>query len=78
MTLMGCYPRRGLIMAAAIVLAAFFSAAAFAEGFRRFEMGATLTGVKLFAARGYFAVERIELDIGGGQGLPVVRMEKRV
>ena len=52
--------------------------AAFAEGFRRFEMGATLTGVKLFVARGYFAVERIELDIGGGQGLPVVRMEKRV
>jgi len=27
-------------------------AAAFAEGFRRFEMGATLTGVKLFGARG--------------------------
>lgn len=52
--------------------------AAFAEGFRRFEMGATLTGVKLFAARGYFEVERIELDIGGGQTLPVVRMEKQV
>jgi GNAT superfamily N-acetyltransferase len=52
--------------------------AAFAEGFRRFEMGATLTGVKLFAARGYFEVERIELDIGGGQTLPIVRMEKRI
>ncbi len=52
--------------------------AAFAEGFRRFEMGATLTGVKLFGARGYVEMERIELDIGGGESLPVVRMEKRV
>jgi len=53
-------------------------AAAFAEGFRRFEMGATLTGVKLFGARGYVEIERIQLDIGGGEWLPVVRMEKRV
>jgi GNAT superfamily N-acetyltransferase len=53
-------------------------AAAFAEGFRRFEMGATLTGVKLFAARGYVERERITLDIGEGDRLPVVRMEKRV
>jgi len=53
-------------------------AAAFAEGFRRFEMGATLTGVKLFGARGYEEIERIQLDIGGGEWLPVVRMEKRV
>jgi GNAT superfamily N-acetyltransferase len=53
-------------------------AAAFAEGFRRFEMGATLTGVKLFGARGYVEIERITLDIGGGERLPVVRMEKRV
>jgi hypothetical protein len=52
--------------------------AAFAEGFRRFEMGATLTGVKLFAARGYAEIERIALDIGGGEQLPVVRMEKRI
>ena len=52
--------------------------AAFAEGFRRFEMGATLTGVKLFGARGYVEMERIALDIGGGESLPVVRMEKRV
>jgi GNAT superfamily N-acetyltransferase len=53
-------------------------AAAFAEGFRRFEMGATVTGVKLFGARGYVEMERIQLDIGGGESLPVVRMEKRV
>jgi GNAT superfamily N-acetyltransferase len=52
--------------------------AAFAEGFRRLEMGATLTGVKLFAARGYVAVERIALDVGGGESIEVVRMEKCV
>ncbi len=52
--------------------------AAFAEGFRRFEMGATLTGVKLFAARGYVEQERISLDVGGGESIQVVRMEKRV
>jgi len=51
---------------------------AFAEGYRRFEMGATLTGMKLFGARGYKEIERIQLDIGGGEWLPVVRMEKRV
>jgi GNAT superfamily N-acetyltransferase len=53
-------------------------AAALAEGFRRFEMSATLTGVKLFGARGYVAIDRMALDIGGGETLPVVRMEKRV
>jgi hypothetical protein len=53
-------------------------AAAFAEGFRRFEMGATLTGVKLFGARGYRAMERTALDVGGGESIEVVRMEKRV
>jgi GNAT superfamily N-acetyltransferase len=52
--------------------------AAFAEGFRRFEMGATLTGVKLFGARGYVEMERIALDVGGGDSIQVVRMEKRV
>src|SRR5277367_3560253 len=51
---------------------------AFAEGFRRFEMGATLTGVKLFGARGYVEKERIALDVGGGESIEVVRMEKRV
>jgi GNAT superfamily N-acetyltransferase len=52
-------------------------AAAIAEGFRSFEMSATLTGVKLFSARGYMERERVTLDIGGGERLPVVRMEKR-
>ena len=52
--------------------------AAIAAGFRKLEMSATLTGVKLFSARGYVEIERMALDIGGGETLPVVHMEKRV
>ncbi len=51
--------------------------AARAAGFSRFEMGATLTGVKLFQTRGYVASEHIEIPIGNGVTLPIVRMEKR-
>jgi N-acetylglutamate synthase-like GNAT family acetyltransferase len=52
--------------------------AAVAAGFRRFEMGATLTGVKLFRARGYVVMDELTLPIGGGETLPVVHMEKRL
>lgn len=51
--------------------------AAMAAGFMRFEMGATLTGAKLFGARGYVAVENIEIPLKNGVALPVVRMEKK-
>jgi len=47
-------------------------------GFRRLEMGATLTGVALYAARGYLEVERIEVPLPNGSSLPVVRMAKVV
>jgi N-acetylglutamate synthase-like GNAT family acetyltransferase len=50
--------------------------AAMAAGFRNFEMGATLTGEKLFRARGYAEVDRIELPLGGDLTLPVVRMRR--
>jgi GNAT superfamily N-acetyltransferase len=52
--------------------------AAYAEGFRRFEMGATLTGVPMYEARGYEAMERIEVPLPGGLTLAVVRMGKSV
>lgn len=52
--------------------------AAYAQGFRRFEMGATLTGVPMYAARGYEEKERIEVPLPGGLTLAVVRMAKRV
>src|SRR5258708_11347529 len=38
-------------------------------GFRRFEMGATLTGVPLYLARGYHEVERIEVPLRNGEKL---------
>jgi GNAT superfamily N-acetyltransferase len=52
-------------------------AAARSAGFTRLEMGATLTGVKLFQARGYVAIEHLEIPVGNGISLPIVRMEKR-
>src|SRR5579864_4211492 len=41
-------------------------AAARAEGFSRFEMGATLTGVALYKARGYREIEKIDVPLEGG------------
>ncbi len=52
--------------------------AAVAAGFTRFEMGATLTGVLLYQVRGYVALENLEVPLGNGESLPIVRMEKRV
>lgn len=51
-------------------------AAASAAGFTRFEMGATLTGMRLFQARGYVALERLEVPLEDGITLPVIRMMK--
>jgi len=50
--------------------------AASAAGFRRFEMGSTLTGVPLYALKGYREIERIAVPLPNGEALPVVRMEK--
>jgi GNAT superfamily N-acetyltransferase len=52
--------------------------AASKAGFRRFEMGATLTGVPMYAARGYREVERMVVPLKNGESLPVVRMAKEV
>ena len=52
--------------------------AAKAAGFTRLEMGATLTGVKLFQARGYVALESLEVPTKEGVSLPIMRMEKRI
>ena len=50
--------------------------AARAAGFRRYEMGSTLTGVPLYSLRGYVEVERISVPLANGEVLPVVRMAK--
>jgi GNAT superfamily N-acetyltransferase len=52
--------------------------AATAAGFTRFEMGATLTGVPLYRARGYVALENLTAPLRNGESLVVVRMEKRM
>jgi GNAT superfamily N-acetyltransferase len=51
--------------------------AARAAGFSRFEMGATLTGVKLFGVKGYAPVKRMDVPLDNGEVLPIVQMEKR-
>lgn len=51
--------------------------AALAAGFKKFEMGAPLTGVALYKARGYREVEEIGVPVGNGELLPIVRMEKK-
>jgi GNAT superfamily N-acetyltransferase len=53
-------------------------AAAAAAGFRRLEMGATLTGVPLYLARGYSEGERRQVPLGHGLFLPIVHMEKQL
>jgi GNAT superfamily N-acetyltransferase len=50
--------------------------AAFAAGFRRLEMGATLSGVPLYKARGYVAVKDMAVPLANGESLPIVHMEK--
>jgi len=51
--------------------------AARAAGFVRYEMGATLTGAKLFGAKGYVAVKPISIPLINGESLPVIHMEKQ-
>jgi GNAT superfamily N-acetyltransferase len=50
--------------------------AAWDAGFRRCEMGATLSGVPLYERHGYRRMAEILADLPGGERLPVVRMEK--
>lgn len=50
--------------------------AARTAGFTRFEMGATLTGAKLFAKRGYVALERLDVPLEGEITLPIIHMVK--
>jgi GNAT superfamily N-acetyltransferase len=66
--------RRGL---ATLILKACEDAAR-THGFRRFEMGATLTGVPMYATRGYTADETIEAPLPNGLSLKVVRMSKTI
>jgi GNAT superfamily N-acetyltransferase len=66
------WARRGI---ASLILETCESAA-LAEGFHRLEMGATLTGVPFYTARGYAAAETVGVPLGGGSSMPIVRMVK--
>ena len=68
------WARRGI----ATQILAYCERAAVAAGFWRFEMGATLTGAPMYAARGYREVECLQVPLGNGHSLPVVRMSKQV
>jgi GNAT superfamily N-acetyltransferase len=50
--------------------------AAIAAGFRRLEMGATLTGVPFYLARGYEPLENLTVPLENDDSLPIVRMAK--
>lgn len=50
--------------------------AAMEAGFRRFEMGSTLTGVALYTLKGYREVDRVKVPVGDGEEIEVVRMVK--
>ncbi|HEX4545458.1 MAG TPA: GNAT family N-acetyltransferase [Candidatus Acidoferrum sp.] len=67
------WARRGI---ASMILEACEDAAR-AAGFRRYEMGATLTGARLFGARGYVAVKPVSIPLVNGESLPVIHMEKQ-
>ena len=66
------FARRGL----GTLILARVEAEARAAGFRKYEMGSTLTGVPLYRLKGYVEVERIAVPLNNGEALPVVKMVK--
>jgi len=66
------WARRGI---GSLILEACENAAREA-GFTRLEMGATLSGVAFYQAKGYTALENLEAPLGNGEALPIVRMAK--
>jgi GNAT superfamily N-acetyltransferase len=46
-------------------------------GFTRLEMGATLSGVAFYRAKGYVEIENQSVPLSNGESLPIVRMSKR-
>ena len=68
------WARRGI---GSLILEACENAAREA-GFTRLEMGATLSGVAFYKAKGYAALENLEVPLGKGERLPIVRMAKRI
>jgi GNAT superfamily N-acetyltransferase len=53
-------------------------ATARAAGFRRLEMGATLTGIPFYRVKGYVELEQTDVPLGDGLMLPIMRMGKGI
>ena len=53
-------------------------AAAKAAGFKRLEMGATLSGVPFYRTKGYAAIENVDVRLGDDEAFPIVRMGKEI
>lgn len=66
------FARRGI---GSLILKACEEAAA-AAGFRKFEMGSTLTGIPLYKLKGYVEIEMVHVPLHNGEHLPVLRMAK--
>jgi GNAT superfamily N-acetyltransferase len=66
------YARQGL----GSLILAHVEAAAWAAGFRRYEMGSTLTGFPLYRLKGYVETERIAVPLRNGEAVEVVKMVK--
>jgi GNAT superfamily N-acetyltransferase len=66
------WARRGI---GTMILEACEKAAA-AAGFTRLEMGATLSGVAFYGAKGYTSCERLSVSLPEGLSMPIVRMQK--
>lgn len=64
------YARRGL----GTRLFAYCEQQARLEGFRAFELGATLPGIPLYRALGFVEHERVDAALPDGVTLPIVRM----
>jgi GNAT superfamily N-acetyltransferase len=68
------WARRGI---GSLILKACENAAVEA-GFTRLEMGATLSGVAFYRAKGYAEVESQTVALGNGEALPIVKMAKEI
>ena len=69
------HPRFARMGLGSLILGAAEEAAA-AAGFKRFEMGSTLTGLALYRLKGYVEVDRVAVPVGQGETIEVVRMVK--
>lgn len=68
------WARRGL----GSVLLEACERAALAAGFTRLEMGATLSGVPFYCAKGFTEIENQSVPLANGETLPIVRMSKEI